>query len=125
MHERTIDGILRGACGWISARRHKAPLPRVVSFLVTNRCVCRCKHCFNWAETGSGGAIGNTAKRDLSVAEIDRIFGNLGKLDYVYLAGGEPFTRSDMADILCSIHRRSRPKVISRGPVQGQCLLPT
>lgn len=92
---------------------HRKSLPEVVSFLVTNRCVCRCKHCFNWAETGAGGAIGDRTKHDLSVEEIDWVFRNLGRLKYVHLAGGEPFVRPDMAEIVSAIHRQSRPKVIS------------
>ena len=54
--------------------RYTKDLPEIISFLVTNKCVCRCKHCFNWADTNPKGAIGNSAKIDLTVEEIKKIF---------------------------------------------------
>jgi len=88
-------------------------LPRIISFLITNQCVCRCKHCFNWFDTNPKGAIGNTKKIDLSVNEIKQIFCNLGAIDYIYLSGGEPFLRKDFREILESIYEFSRPKAIN------------
>ncbi|MDD4182773.1 MAG: radical SAM protein [Candidatus Omnitrophica bacterium] len=91
---------------------HKNP-PRIISFLVTNQCVCRCKHCFNWFDTNPKGAIGNSRKKDLNVDEIKQIFYSLGPLDYLYLSGGEPFLRKDFCEILQGIYEFSKPKTIN------------
>jgi MoaA/NifB/PqqE/SkfB family radical SAM enzyme len=93
------------------ARKHV--LPNIISFLVTNQCVCRCKHCFNWFDTNPKGAIGAPNKQDLSINEIKQIFRNLGPIDYIYLSGGEPFLRKDFCEILQAIYEFSRPKTIN------------
>ncbi len=92
---------------------YKRNLPEIISFLVTNRCVCHCKHCFNWLESNSEGAIGNSNKLDLSVDEIRKIFISLGRIDYIYLAGGEPFIRDDLVKILQAIYKYSKPDTMN------------
>ncbi|MCK9615231.1 MAG: radical SAM protein [Candidatus Omnitrophica bacterium] len=92
---------------------HKENLPRIISFLVTNQCVCRCKHCFNWFDTNPKGAIGNSKKLDLTTEEIKQIFHSLGPIDYLYLSGGEPFIRKDFCEILQNIYEFSRPKTFN------------
>ncbi|MDD5584832.1 MAG: radical SAM protein, partial [Candidatus Omnitrophica bacterium] len=93
--------------------RYTKDFPEIISFLVTNKCVCRCRHCFNWADTNPRGAIGNSAKVDLTPEEIKRIFSSLGPLDYIYIAGGEPFIRKDLFCVLQAIYESSRPKTIN------------
>ena len=93
--------------------RYTKDLPEIISFLVTNKCVCRCKHCFNWADTNPRGAIGNNAKIDLTVEEIKKIFLQLPSLEYIYIAGGEPFIRKDFSQILQAIYELSHPKTIN------------
>ena len=88
-------------------------LPQIISFLVTNQCVCRCKHCFNWFDTNPKGAIGNSKKKDLTTDEIRKIFQNLGPIEYLYLSGGEPFIREDFCKILQDIYEFSKPKTIN------------
>lgn len=92
---------------------YRKSLPEIISFLVTNRCVCHCKHCFNWFKANPKGAIGNREKLDLSADEIKRIFANLGPIEYIYIAGGEPFIRGDFYEILLNIYEYSRPKTIN------------
>lgn len=92
---------------------YKKDLPEIISFLVTNRCVCHCMHCFNWFEASHKGAIGNKKKLDLTADEIKRIFLNLGRIEYIYLAGGEPFIRKDFYEVLQNIYESSRPKTIN------------
>lgn len=87
--------------------------PEVISFLVTNKCVCRCKHCFNWYESNETGAIGNLKKHDLTLDEIERIFKGFEPIEYLYIGGGEPFIRQDLFEILEIIHIYSKPKVIN------------
>jgi MoaA/NifB/PqqE/SkfB family radical SAM enzyme len=67
--------------------------PVLVNFLVTRRCNSRCIMCSIW-ESGS-------KEEELSIEEIRRIFSHkvFKNLDYISLAGGEPFLRGDIADI--------------------------
>ncbi|MDP2905225.1 MAG: radical SAM protein [Candidatus Omnitrophota bacterium] len=97
----------------IRKSNYKKSLPEIISFLVTNRCVCHCRHCFNWFEANPKGAIGNSKKLDLTADEISRIFSNLGPIEYLYVAGGEPFIRKDLCEVLQNIYEFSRPKTIN------------
>ena len=65
----------------------------LVNFLVTRRCNSRCIMCSIW-ETGN-------KEEELSIEEIRRIFSHrvFKDLDYISLAGGEPFLRDDIAEI--------------------------
>jgi len=93
--------------------RYSKDGPEVLSFLVTSRCMCRCKHCFNWHDVSPKGAIGNNEKKDLSLDEIKRTFKQLRSLKYVYIGGGEPFIRKDFRQVIETIRRYSHPKVIN------------
>lgn len=95
--------------------KHNYPkqFPEIVSFLVTNKCVCRCRHCFNWHQTSQRGAIGNTKKADLTIEEIERIFKGFDPIEYLYIGGGEPFIRKDLAKIIEIIYRNTQPKTLN------------
>lgn len=60
-------------------------------FFVTSRCNSKCSHCFYWKNLN--------AKDELSTKEVKKAIDNLGKLDWLYLSGGEPFLRQDLTDI--------------------------
>lgn len=88
-------------------------MPEILSFLVTNRCCCRCLHCFNWKDVNPKGAIGDTAKKDLTIEEITRIFSGMGHLSYIYIGGGEPFMREDIGSIFKILGTVCSPKTIN------------
>ena len=88
-------------------------MPEILSFLVTNRCCCRCLHCFNWKDVNPKGAIGDTAKKDLTLDEITKIFSGIGHLSYIYIGGGEPFMREDIGSILKILETACSPKTIN------------
>lgn len=76
-------------------------LPRVVKrdglpihliLYVTSRCNLRCEHCFYWRKLNKG-------KKELSLEEMKKISRSMGRLLWLALTGGEPFLRSDLADI--------------------------
>jgi MoaA/NifB/PqqE/SkfB family radical SAM enzyme len=50
--------------------------------------------------------------REMSAAEVDRVFEKLGRLDIVRMTGGEPFLREDFAELAAAVYRRSRPLVL-------------
>ncbi|MBT6047464.1 MAG: radical SAM protein [Candidatus Scalindua sp.] len=65
-------------------------------YFVTDRCNFRCKTCFN-AEH-----MDNASHSDLSIDEIKNISNSLGRLNSLFISGGEPALRNDLADI-CEI----------------------
>lgn len=66
----------------------------VIHFL-TQRCNARCKHCFIDFDNP------DTFKNELTTREIERLTKSFGaELYSVYLTGGEPFLRKDVAEIV-------------------------
>jgi len=57
---------------------------------VTNRCNFRCNHCF----------IDFSPKRDLKIEDYQRLGKQMPDLFWLDIAGGEPFLRKDLADIV-------------------------
>ena len=75
-------------------RRHffQYDTPMTISFLLTNKCNLRCKHCFN-----------NTEKKmedELNVEDYDKLASSMGFVASGLFCGGEPYLRSDLADII-------------------------
>lgn len=65
-------------------------------FFITDSCNFRCKTCFNVEN------MENTDSANLSLDEIRRISKSLGRLNNLFISGGEPVLREDLADI-CEI----------------------
>ncbi|MFQ5714753.1 MAG: radical SAM protein [Candidatus Scalinduaceae bacterium] len=65
-------------------------------FFITDRCNFRCKTCFNVEN------MENASTSDLSIDEIKQISNSFGKLNSLFISGGEPVLRKDLADI-CEI----------------------
>lgn len=61
-------------------------------FFVTSRCDLLCSTCFYFRELHNG-------RHEMDLAEIERISSSLGKLSRLYLSGGEPTLRKDLAEI--------------------------
>ena len=70
--------------------------PFAGSLEITFRCNLRCQHCFV-----SHGHTGIPSKQELSLAEIQRILGEIADEGCLWflLTGGEPLMRSDFVDI--------------------------
>ena len=51
-----------------------------------------CKHCFYWDHLNQQESL-------LSVAEVDKIAGSMGRIYQLIMTGGEPFLREDFADL--------------------------
>lgn len=76
-------------------------LPFYLIHFVTRRCTANCRHCF------VSPAGPDDAGREMTLAEIDRFTRRLGRLLFVFLTGGEPFLREDLADIAIAYHRNA------------------
>jgi MoaA/NifB/PqqE/SkfB family radical SAM enzyme len=74
------------------------PHPQYLIFFVTSRCVGRCRHCFYWKRI-------NQPEEPLTLAEIERVAGSMGRLLQVTFTGGEPFLREDFPAIVELFHR--------------------
>jgi len=72
---------------------------------VTYKCNAKCEHCFFLGELNKKG--------ELSKDEIFRIINGLGPLRGVLISGGEPFLRSDLAQIVTEYAAKCRPSVVS------------
>ena len=81
----------------LSRRAVEAPVSLIL--LVTSRCNARCIHCFFADEL-------NQTPDLMTLDDYERLSGELEKLSQLYLAGGEPFLRKDLADI-CRIFDRN------------------
>jgi SynChlorMet cassette radical SAM/SPASM protein ScmE len=85
--------------------------PRTVDVEITSRCNLRCRYCYYFDNPESGYG-------DLPAGEWLRFFGELGEAAVmeVCLAGGEPFIRPDLAEILDGIvGARMRFSILSNG----------
>jgi len=71
--------------------------PMTVSFLVTDRCCLRCKHCFN---NRTRKEEFERARNELTIDEIGRMSKSMGHFSSALLCGGEPFLRDDLHEIV-------------------------
>lgn len=93
---------------------------RTLIFFVTTRCNLRCSHCFLWQKLD--------AKHDeLDLDEIRKIAESLTDMSSLSLTGGEPFLRTDLAEIakiFCG-RRTVRSLGIATNGTLGDRVLPT
>ena len=87
----------------LKSRRRETVLPRFLTYIVTFSCNARCIMCDSWRKP---------SPNDLTIDEVDRIFGELPRLDAIRLTGGEPFVRKDLIDIADLAQRRLKPLVL-------------
>ena len=59
---------------------------------VTNHCNFRCQHCF----------VDFASKRDLKLEDYQRLAGEVGRVFWLDVAGGEPFLRKDLVELVAS-----------------------
>lgn len=85
--------------------------PRHVDIDITSRCNLRCDYCYHFSSEGD-------VESDLPMAEWLRFFDELGRCAVmnVTLAGGEPFVRPDLFELIDGIVRnRMRFAILSNG----------
>lgn len=81
-------------------RRRTTDRPRFLTYVVTFTCNARCVMCDSWQKP---------SRDALDLAEIERIFGQLPRMDGVRLTGGEPFVREDLGAIATLAERHLDP----------------
>ena len=78
---------------YLKSHYHKNDMPLTISFLITNRCNLKCKHCFNRTN-------GAKTCEELTFDEYERLSKSMSFFSSGLFCGGEPFIRDDMADII-------------------------
>ncbi len=91
-------------------------MPIQLIYFVTTRCNASCAHCFYSAE------LNNPLKRDMSLEEIEKFSKTLDPLLLLYLAGGEPFLRTDLPEVAEIFYRNNQVRIFGI-PTNG--FLPT
>ena len=107
------DGVWRAVAGKLLARATGARFtPPVLHFLVNSVCELRCQHCFFWRDLDDRTIV------DLSLDEVRRIAASMDDIFYLVLAGGEPYLRNDLFEVVEAFRERNgvrRLVVISDG----------
>ena len=75
-------------------------------FFVTSRCNSNCRHCFNRSNL-------NNNIKDLTLKEIDKLSKSLPEIENLLLSGGEPFLRSDLAELINIFKANNNIKTVS------------
>ena len=92
--------------------------PAVLNILVTSVCDMRCTHCFFTEELDDAPR----KKLQMTTREIERISETLGgNLGVPILAGGEPFTRKDLPEIVRAFYNNNHLEsvyITSNGQIQ-------
>ena len=73
--------------------------PPFVTLYVTTRCDEKCIHCYYWDE------LNPQSNRDFRLDEFERTLSSMGEIYNLFIGGGEPFLRADLADILLAAAR--------------------
>ena len=76
--------------------------PPFVTLYVTTLCDERCIHCFYWDELNPKPNV------DFTLAEFERTLGSMGEIFNLFIGGGEPFLRTDLAEIVLAAHSKNR-----------------
>jgi MoaA/NifB/PqqE/SkfB family radical SAM enzyme len=99
-HDRYLRGIREVGEG--------RPVPLVVNFATTARCVCNCWHC-------SFSSLHQ--QEQLSLAEIRKAIGEIQDLGTAVIGftGGEPMLRPDLEEIIAAVGERSMPLLFTTG----------
>ena len=85
--------------------------PKKIDVNITNRCNLRCRYCYHFESASDAGI-------DLPAAEWLQFFDELNRcaVTEVTMAGGEPFIREDLKEIISGIVRnRMRFQILSNG----------
>lgn len=74
--------------------------PPFVTLYVTTRCDESCIHCYYWNE------LNPTSNRDFRLEEFERTLDSMGEIYNLFIGGGEPFLRPDLAEVfLAAAHK--------------------
>jgi len=85
----------------------------LVILFVTSKCNARCRTCFYWLELNREG--------DMTYDELSKLSATMPNFQDLWLSGGEPFLRRDLAEVVTLFHKNNGVRGV-RIPTNG---LPT
>ena len=96
--------------------------PVILNILITSVCDMRCTHCFFTEELDDQAR----KKLQMTTAQLERVSETLGgKLPILIIAGGEPFTRKDLPEVVGAFYQNNRLEsvyLMSNGGIQQRIL---
>jgi MoaA/NifB/PqqE/SkfB family radical SAM enzyme len=96
--------------------------PVILNILITSVCDMRCSHCFFTEELDDQPR----KKLQMTTAQLERVSETLGgKLPILIIAGGEPFTRKDLPDVVGTFYQNNRLEsvyLMSNGGIQQRIM---
>jgi MoaA/NifB/PqqE/SkfB family radical SAM enzyme len=75
--------------------------PPFITFFVTNKCDCRCEHCFYWEDLNTNN------DKEMKLEQIQEMSRNMDDVIYMLIGGGEPYLRKDLADIIETFYKNN------------------
>ena len=87
--------------------------PPFVTLYVTTRCDEKCIHCYYWDE------LNPQPNRDFRLEEFERALGSMDEIYNLFIGGGEPFLRPDLADIFMAAARLNQACRMTTGSQQA------
>ncbi len=85
-----------------ASSRGRRITPPFVTLYVTTRCDERCVHCYYWDQ------LNPRPNRDFTLGEFERALASMGEIFNLFIGGGEPFLRPDLAAIILTACERNR-----------------
>ncbi len=95
----------------ILGTRFGSTRPFKVTWMLTDRCDCRCTGCLIWQRD---------KRKEMSAAEIGAVLAGAPSLRWVNLTGGEPFLRDDMVAIAEAVRAALPNLAVLDFPTTGQ-----
>lgn len=92
--------------GYVRGLTRTNTVPLHVTCFITARCPLRCKTCFYWQHLNNEGS-------ELTLTEIARLAPTLRGLLWLAISGGEPFVRSDLAEVMGVLTREAGPPYLT------------
>ncbi|MCM3701471.1 radical SAM/SPASM domain-containing protein [Paenibacillus macerans] len=92
----------------------KTAMPEIMSLKLTNRCNLRCKHCYQWNESGYHHDMDQAEQNlDMSLDMIRRLLEETDEAESrLYLWGGEPLFHRNFSEILDLLKEHPRDTTI-------------
>jgi len=79
--------------------------PAYFIYFVTGKCPLRCQHCFYY--------LRDCSNNELNFGEIEEFSSTMGKISFLLLTGGEPFSRNDFEKIPGIFYRNTKVRNIA------------
>ncbi|NOU64055.1 radical SAM protein [Paenibacillus sp. LMG 31461] len=112
--KRTVRNVVVARKGREMDSLYKTDMPESIGIKITNRCNLRCKHCYQWSETGYHHDMDDEQQNlDIDVQIIKNILDETRDAkSRLYLWGGEPMFHRKFSEILALVAADRRETLI-------------